>query len=123
MRILVATVTAGGGHLQAAAALEEAWKTTYPTDDVKRVDLLDLVPKVQRKFYVDGYVKLVEHAPELYGLFFNKTDNPKRLRELGRPSDAASRSIPTASSCGSCGSSSHKRSCVPTSCHSRFLAQ
>ena len=82
MRILVATVTAGGGHLQAAAALEEAWKTTCPSDDVKRVDLLDLVPKVQRNFYVDGYVKLVEHAPELYGLFFNKTDNPKRLREL-----------------------------------------
>src|SRR6202158_1584259 len=82
MRHLVATVTAGGGHLQAAAALEEAWKTTYPSDDVKRVDLLDLVPKVQRKFYADGYVKLVEHAPELYGLFFKKTDNPKRVREL-----------------------------------------
>jgi processive 1,2-diacylglycerol beta-glucosyltransferase len=82
MRILVATVTAGGGHLQAAAALEEAWKTTYPSDDVKRVDLLDLVPKVQRKFYADGYVKLVEHAPELFGLFFKKTDNPKRMREL-----------------------------------------
>jgi hypothetical protein len=40
MRVLVATVTAGGGHLQAAAALEEAWKATYPSDDVKRVDLL-----------------------------------------------------------------------------------
>lgn len=75
MRILIATVTAGGGHLQAAAALEEAWKTTYPSDDVKRVDLLDLVPKMQRKFYADGYVKLVEHAPELYGLFCANVSN------------------------------------------------
>jgi len=58
MRILVATVTAGGGHLQAAAALEEAWKTTCPSDDVKRVDLLDLVPKVQRQLYADAYIKL-----------------------------------------------------------------
>src|ERR1700687_4527230 len=82
MRILVATVTAGGGDLQAAAALGEDWEKTYRSDDVKRVDLLDLVPKMQRKFYADGYVKLVEHAPELYGLFFKKTDNPKRLREL-----------------------------------------
>ena len=65
MRILVATVTAGGGHVQAAAALEEAWKAARPRDEVKRVDLLDLVPKLQRKFYADGYVKLVEHAPEL----------------------------------------------------------
>lgn len=83
MRILIATVTAGGGHLQAAAALEEAWTTAYPSDEVKRVDLLDLVPKLQRKVIAEGYVKLIAHAPELYELFFKKTDNPKRLRELG----------------------------------------
>jgi len=83
MRILIATVTAGGGHLQAAAALEEAWTTLHPADEVKRVDLLDLVPKLQRKVYADGYVKLIAHAPELYELIFKKTDNPKRLRELG----------------------------------------
>ena len=83
MRILIATVTAGGGHLQAAAALEEAWTTAHASDEVKRVDLLDLVPKLQRKVYAEGYVKLIAHAPELYELFFNKTDNPKRLRELG----------------------------------------
>jgi len=82
VRVLIATVTAGGGHLQAAAALDEAWTTAYPSDEVKRVDLLDLVPKLQRKFYAEGYVKLIAHAPELYELFFNKTDNPKRLREL-----------------------------------------
>ncbi len=82
MRILVATVTAGGGHIQAAAALEEAWKTACPDDDVKCVDLLDLVPRLQRKFYTEGYVKLVEHAPELYELFFKKTDNPGRLRQI-----------------------------------------
>jgi processive 1,2-diacylglycerol beta-glucosyltransferase len=83
VRILIATVTAGGGHLQAAAALDEAWTAAHPSDDVKRVDLLDLVPKLQRKVYAEGYVKLIAHAPELYELFFNKTDNPKRLRELG----------------------------------------
>jgi processive 1,2-diacylglycerol beta-glucosyltransferase len=82
MRILIATVTAGGGHLQAAAALEEAWTTAHPSDEVKHVDLLDLVPRLQRKFYAEGYVKLIAHAPELYELFFNKTDNPRRLREL-----------------------------------------
>jgi processive 1,2-diacylglycerol beta-glucosyltransferase len=82
VRVLIATVTAGGGHLQAAAALDEAWTTAYPSDEVKRVDLLDLVPKLQRKFYAEGYVKLIAHAPELYELFFNKSDNPKRLREL-----------------------------------------
>src|SRR5262245_23829109 len=83
VRVLIATVTAGGGHVQAAAALEEAWTAVCPADEVRRVDLLDLVPKLQRKVYAEGYVKLIAHAPELYELFFNKTDNPKRLRELG----------------------------------------
>lgn len=83
MRVLIATVTAGGGHLQAAAALEESWTALHPSDQVTRVDLLDLVPKLQRKIIAEGYVKLIAHAPELYELFFKKTDNPKRLRELG----------------------------------------
>jgi processive 1,2-diacylglycerol beta-glucosyltransferase len=83
VRVLIATVTAGGGHLQAAAALEEAWTALHPSDEIKRVDLLDLVPKLQRKVIAEGYVKLIAHAPGLYELFFNKTDDPKRLRKLG----------------------------------------
>ncbi len=84
MKILIATVTAGGGHLQAAAALEEAWRASRPRDVVERVDLLALVPRVQRQVYAQGYVQLVEHTPELWGMFFQKTDNPALLRKVGR---------------------------------------
>lgn len=82
MRILIATVTAGAGHLQAASALEEAWRSLRPHDTVQKLDLLDLVPRLQREVYVKGYVKLVEHAPELWGLVFKKTDNPKLVRKI-----------------------------------------
>jgi processive 1,2-diacylglycerol beta-glucosyltransferase len=34
--------------------------------------------------YVEGYVKLVEHAPELWALVFKKTDNPSLVRKLTR---------------------------------------
>ena len=54
MRILIATVTAGAGHLQAAAALEEAWRAARPTDTVERVDVLDFVSKLSRKLYSEG---------------------------------------------------------------------
>src|SRR4030095_15901344 len=64
MRILIATVTAGGGHLAAAAALEEAWKALRPRDVVERVDILKFFSPLQRKIHSQGYVKLVEHAPE-----------------------------------------------------------
>ena len=82
MRVLIATVTAGAGHLQAAAALEEAWRAAQPADDVKKVDLLDFVPKLQKKVYAEGYVKVIEHAPELYAMVFKKTDNPALVRKL-----------------------------------------
>ncbi len=84
MRILIATVTAGAGHLQAAAALEEAWRAVRPGDVVEKVDLLDYVSRLQRRVYVQGYVKLVEHAPELWGMVFKKTDNPAWLRKVAR---------------------------------------
>jgi processive 1,2-diacylglycerol beta-glucosyltransferase len=84
MRILIATVTAGAGHVQAAAALEEAWKAMRPRDSVQRLDVLDFAPKLYRKVYVEGYIKLVEHAPDLWALVFKKTDNPALMRKLSR---------------------------------------
>src|SRR6476646_358978 len=84
MRILIATVTAGAGHVQAAAALEEAWRIMRPRDALQRLDVLSFTPRLYRKVYVDGYVKIVEHAPELYAHMFKKTDNPALVKKLTR---------------------------------------
>jgi processive 1,2-diacylglycerol beta-glucosyltransferase len=84
MRILIATVTAGGGHLAAAAALEEAWRAEHPNDVVEKLDLLKLFSSLHRKLYSEGYVKLVERAPDLWGMMFAKTDDPKLLQKLKR---------------------------------------
>jgi len=59
-------VTAGAGHVQAAAALEEAWASLRPRDAVRRLDVLEFTPRLYRKAYVEGYVQLVAHAPELW---------------------------------------------------------
>ncbi len=84
MRILIATITAGGGHLQAAAALDEAWNSLRPRDTLERVDLQKFFSPLHRKIYTQGYVQMVAHAPELWGLVFKKTDNPKLVRRLTR---------------------------------------
>jgi processive 1,2-diacylglycerol beta-glucosyltransferase len=82
MKVLIPAVTAGAGHLQAANALEEAWRGLRPGDIVEKVDVLDYVPRLQKKLYAEGYVKVVERAPELYAHFFRKTDNPALLRKF-----------------------------------------
>jgi processive 1,2-diacylglycerol beta-glucosyltransferase len=84
MRILIATVTAGAGHVAAATALEEAWRAKHPQDTVERVDLVKFFSPLHRKVVSDGYVKLVERAPELWGMVFKKTDDPKLARRLNR---------------------------------------
>lgn len=84
MRILIATVTAGGGHLAAAAALDEAWQAAHPRDVVERVDLVKFFSPLHKKIHAAGYVKLVERAPELWGMIFAKTDDPKVARRLHR---------------------------------------
>jgi len=81
MRVLIATVTAGGGHLAAAAALEEAWRRLRPNDVLEKVDVLDFASKLYRKIYVETYVKVVEHAPELYAMVFKATDNHEEVRK------------------------------------------
>ena len=84
MRVLIATVTAGGGHLAAAAALEEVWRALRPDDVVDQVDVAKFFSPLHRKIVSDGYVKVVNHAPELWGLMFAKTDKPKMARALNR---------------------------------------
>ncbi|HTL17556.1 MAG TPA: glycosyltransferase [Patescibacteria group bacterium] len=95
MRVLIATATAGAGHLAAAAALEEAWRASRPNDVVKKLDLVEFFSALHRKIHADGYVKLVEHAPEIWGMLFGKTDNPRiarRLSEIKRVFPSKSRS-------------------------------
>ena len=82
MRVFIPTVTAGAGHLQAALALEEAWRLLRPDDEVRRVDVLDYTPRLYRKIYTEGYLKLIEHAPELWAMFFKKSDNPAKIKEI-----------------------------------------
>ncbi|MGA2280203.1 MAG: glycosyltransferase [Verrucomicrobiota bacterium] len=84
MRILIATVTAGGGHIAAAAALEEAWRALRPDDAVERLDLIKFFSPLHKTLHADGYMQLVERAPELWGMFFGKTDNPKIVRRLNK---------------------------------------
>jgi processive 1,2-diacylglycerol beta-glucosyltransferase len=84
MRVLIATVTAGAGHLQAAAALEEAWREARPRDQLQKVDVLDYTSRLNKKLYSEAYIKVVEHAPELYAMVFKHTDDHERLEKLSR---------------------------------------
>lgn len=70
--------------MAAASALDEAWHALRPDDLVDRVDLGKFFSPLHRKIVSDGYVKLVNHAPELWGMMFAKTDKPKMAGAFNR---------------------------------------
>jgi processive 1,2-diacylglycerol beta-glucosyltransferase len=82
--IVIATVTAGAGHVQAATALSEAWRSLWPRDRITQLDVLDFTTKLYRKLYSESYLQLVRHAPELWAMVFKKTDRPDRMKKWSR---------------------------------------
>jgi len=57
------------------------------------LDLVKFFSPLHRKIVSDGYVKLVEHAPELWGMMFKVTDDAKLTKRL----DKLKRLFPSAS--------------------------
>jgi processive 1,2-diacylglycerol beta-glucosyltransferase len=51
---------------------------------VERIDLLKFFSPLHRKIHSDGYLALVERAPEIWGMVFAKTDNPKVARVMNK---------------------------------------
>ena len=77
-RILVLSASAGGGHLRAAEAVEAAWRRLRPDAEVRHVDTLTLTPAPFRRVYGKGYLDLVNVAPDLLGILYDRTNRPPR---------------------------------------------
>jgi processive 1,2-diacylglycerol beta-glucosyltransferase len=77
-RILILSASVGGGHLRAAEAVEAACRRRDPAAVVRHVDTMALTPAVFRRVYAKGYFDLVNHAPDLLGALYARTDRPPR---------------------------------------------
>ncbi|MEW6743510.1 MAG: glycosyltransferase [Planctomycetota bacterium] len=74
-RLLVISTSAGSGHTRAAQALEEAAHLTAPDWEVHHADILSFTSSLYRKAYAQGYQKLVERAPNLWGVLYRAADS------------------------------------------------
>ncbi|TAL18398.1 galactosyldiacylglycerol synthase [bacterium] len=83
-RILSISVSAGAGHVRAAQALCAAGEKYFEGVETIHLDLLDLVPSLFKKSYGEGYLKLVERHPALWGYFYEKTNHTRSDSKLRR---------------------------------------
>lgn len=74
MKILIASVSCGAGHLRAAEALETAVRTSHPWAEVTHLNLMDTVSKPFRLFYEGGYALLAKKAHWLWGQLYDLSD-------------------------------------------------
>jgi processive 1,2-diacylglycerol beta-glucosyltransferase len=74
-RVLLLSATSGAGHVRAAQALE---KTFSARGDcfVEHIDALQYVSKLFQRIYDKAYISMVQRAPELMGVLYDRTDQP-----------------------------------------------
>ncbi|MBU1900814.1 hypothetical protein KKG82_00385, partial [Patescibacteria group bacterium] len=80
-KLLIVSVSAGAGHVQAARAIEETAKAQYEKEYiVEYVDLMDYVSPALKKAIVDAYGFIIKNAPNVWQYIYKKTDNADRLK-------------------------------------------
>lgn len=82
-KILILHASVGAGHTRAAQAVAAALKLEAPDATVVMVDALDLARPLFKRAYGEGYLKLIEKAPSLFGMLFDLTDKPPKGKSLG----------------------------------------
>ncbi|MDD5266307.1 MAG: glycosyltransferase [Methylococcales bacterium] len=77
-RVLIMSVSAGMGHIKAAAALEKTFAADESVVEVINNDALQYTNKLFRDFYSTFYTSLVKSAPNFLGWWYKTSDEPWR---------------------------------------------
>jgi processive 1,2-diacylglycerol beta-glucosyltransferase len=77
-RVLIMSVSAGMGHIKAAAALEKTFAADESVVEVINHDALQYTNKLFSDFYSTFYISLVKSAPNFLGWWYKTTDEPWR---------------------------------------------
>jgi processive 1,2-diacylglycerol beta-glucosyltransferase len=77
-RVLIMSVSAGMGHIKAAAALEKTFAAEESVVEVINNDALQYTNKLFRDFYSTFYTSLVKSAPNFLGWWYKTSDEPWR---------------------------------------------
>ena len=80
-KILIISLPAGAGHTQAAKALLETAKK-YPEIECRHLDMYDFITYTFKQAAVSAYDLLVKNMPEVWGFLYEKSDNPKMVKNF-----------------------------------------
>ena len=74
-RVLLLSASSGAGHVRAAQALEKAFASRGDCA-VEHIDAIEYVSKLFQRVYDKTYISMVQKAPDLMGVLYDRTDQP-----------------------------------------------
>ncbi|MFA6427198.1 MAG: glycosyltransferase [Candidatus Magasanikbacteria bacterium] len=77
-KLLIISLSAGSGHVQAAKAIKET-ADTYPQVVCEHIDMAGYITRVFKASAISSYHVIIEHFPKLWKSFFDITDNENFL--------------------------------------------
>ncbi len=81
-RVLILSAAVGAGHVRAAQALESAFAAGAFPGEACHVDVLRYTNPAFRALYSQGYMELVNKAPDLLGWVYDRLDVPWKSHRL-----------------------------------------
>lgn len=81
-RLLVLTAGFGEGHNAAARALAAEWGRQHGTENVRVADVFALASPRINGMLMDGYLRLINAAPRLWGTIYAWTDRSQMVRTM-----------------------------------------
>jgi processive 1,2-diacylglycerol beta-glucosyltransferase len=81
-RLLILSASVGAGHVRAAQALEAACATGEFPGEARHLDVLRFTNRAFRTLYSQGYLELVDKAPDVLGWLYDRLDIPWKSNRL-----------------------------------------
>lgn len=82
MKVLILSVSAGGGHSHAAYALKKYIMQYEPNSEVNILDTIKYINPFIDKVLIGGYLKTIKVSPSLFGKLYNFTEKDDNLASL-----------------------------------------
>lgn len=75
MKVLILSISAGGGHIYAAKAIETYTTMNDPSSEIKIIDTLKYINPLIDKVVIGSYLKSIKVSPSIFGKLYNFRDS------------------------------------------------
>jgi processive 1,2-diacylglycerol beta-glucosyltransferase len=82
MKVLILSVSAGGGHTHAAEAIEQYILLNDPKSEVKTIDTIKYINPILDKVVIGSYLKSLKFNPSLFGKLYNYAESGESLASV-----------------------------------------